>query len=226
MMASQSVPRNRSERRAQARTNRSSTTEVSLSQPSREPSTNKTLLDIAFERQLLNGSPTSTSPSIMATRISPDGTLLESESLPELQDPEPTPYLDIALYITTLTILHFTLTVLVHYQYAAEPPSLPSILYSSTIASPTPALLLVIVSMLHPRSSFIITQALFAVLSVAAGAWLVHASNKDPYMAVMKKAPPLGTLWVWAFIEMRWEWAAGSLGVVGAWGWYNGYRMY
>jgi len=66
----------------------------------------------------------------------------------------------------------------------------------------------------------------FAALSVGAGTWLVYASNEDPYMAVMKKAPPLGTLWVWAVVEMRWEWAVGCLGVVGGWGWWQGYGIY
>jgi len=53
----------------------------------------------------------------------------------------------------------------------------------------------------------------------------VHASNEDPYLAVMKKAPALGTLWVWATVEMRWEWAAACLGLVGGWGWWKGYAL-
>ncbi len=214
---------NRRERRAQARANLAIKDEVPLRQPSRDIPAHKTLIDLASERQLLNTTSQSSPPSITTTRINPDGTLsaIDSDSSDAI-----TPYLDVILYTATLTMLHFTLTLLVHHQYATTPPSVPSILYTSTVASPTPALILILVSILHPRSSYLLTQILFAFLSVAAGGWLVHASNEDPYMAVMKKAPPLGTLWVWAIVEMRWEWAVMCLGVVAGWGWWKGYSMF
>ena len=216
---------NRRERRSQARKNKDIQNEVTFSQPSREGPRGKTLLDIANERHLLSN-PSQTNPSITTTRIQPDGSLsLEGENN-GISGPTATPYLDIFLYTTTLTLLHYTLTLLVHHQYASSPPSLPQLFYDSTVASATPALILILVAILHPRSSQIATQVLFATLSIVAGAWLVYASNEDPYMAVMKKAPPLGTLWVWAVVEMRWEWAIGSLGVVAGWGWWKGYSIY
>ena len=216
----------RRERRAQARANSSTKNEVPLHQPSRDAPTHKTLLDIASDRQLLNNNtPQSSSPSITTTKINPDGTISNIESASDFADAT-TPYLDVFLYTTTLTMLHFTLTVLVHHQYAITAPSLTSILYTSTVASPTPALILVLVAILHPRSSHLLTQISFAFLSVAAGAWLIHASNEDAYIAVMKKAPPLGTLWVWAIVEMKWESAVGCLSVVAGWGWWKGYSMF
>lgn len=214
----------RRQRRAQAR-GKATDIEVPLTQPSRDVPSHKTLLDIANERQLLNSS-SQTPLSITTTKINPDGSLSALEPIEGSSDPIETPYLDIALYTITLAILHFTLTVLVHHQYATTRPSLPTLFYDSTIVSPTPVLLLILVSILHPRSSHIATQLLFATLSVVAGAWLVYASNEDPYMAVMKKAPSLGTLWVWAIVEMRWEWAVGCLGLVAGWGWWKGYAMY
>lgn len=215
---------NRRERRAQARPNPATNNGVPLHQPSRDAPTHKTLFDIASERQLLNTTSQSSPPSITTTNINPDGTLTTIDSASNSPDAT-TSCLDVFLYTATLTMLHFTLTVLVHHQYAATPPSLTSILYTSTVTSPTPALIVVLVSILHPRSSLLPTQILFAFLSVAAGAWLVYASNEDAYMAVMKKAPPLGTLWVWAIVEMRWEWAVGCLSVVAGWGWWKGYSM-
>ena len=214
---------NRKERRAQARAKPDT---VPLSQPSRKTPRAKTLLEIASERQLLNTSSQDPTPSITTMKINPDGTLSTTDLDSDSSGPDATPYLDFALYTTTLTVLHFTLTVLVHHQYATSPPSLPSLFYSSTVASPTPALLLILVALLHPRSAHLATQLIFAVLSIVAGAWLVYASNEDPYMAVMKKAPPLGTLWVWAIVEMRWEWAVGCLGIVAGWGWWNGYSIF
>ena len=216
---------NRRERRAQARANPAAKSDIPLQQPSREAPSHKTLFDIAAERQLLNTTSRSSPPSITTTKINPDGTIETIDSASDSPD-DATPFLDVFLYTATLIMLHFTLTVLVHHQYATTPPSLTSILYTSTVASPTPVLILVLVSILHPRSSHLLTQILFAFLSVAAGAWLVHASNEDGYLAVMKKAPPLGTLWVWAIIEMKWEWAVGCLGVVAGWGWWKGYSMF
>lgn len=217
---------NRKERRAQARTATSTSNHVPLHQPTRGVPTTKTLLDIASERQLVNIAPGSPAPSITTTRINPDGSIPPPNADSERAYQSSTTYLDIALYTITLTMLHFTLSVFVHHQYATEPPSLPSLFYKSTVKSPTPALLLMLVSMLHPRSSQLLVQTLFAALSVGAGAWLVHASNEDPYLAVMKKAPPLGTLWVWAIVEMNWECAVGCLSVVGGWGWWKGYSMF
>lgn len=214
----------RRERRAQAQ-GQNSERDVPLIQPSKTTPKHKTLLDIANERQLWSKSDNS-SPSITTTKIHPDGSLSTLEPNDGSSDPVETPYLDIILYTVTLALLHFTLTVLVHHQYATTPPSLPSLFYESTIASPTPALLLILVAILHPRSHQIAIQLLFVTLSIVAGAWLVYASNEDPYMAVMKKAPPLGTLWVWAVVEMRWEWAIGCLGLVASWAWWKGYAMY
>ena len=226
VMTNPSHPRNRKERRAQARANPSASKDIPLNQPSREPQSSKTLLDIVNERQLLTISPESANPSITTAKIKPDGSLSEldnsSVDSPGLDAP---PYVDIALYTVSLTLLHFTLSVLVHNQYATEPPILSSLFYASTVRSPTPVLLFVIVAVLHPRSSHVFIQALFAVLSLVAGAWMIRASNEDPYLAVMKKAPPLGTLWVWAIVEMRWEWAVGCLVSVGAWGWWQGYSI-
>ena len=51
----------------------------------------------------------------------------------------------------------------------------------------------------------------------------MKATNEEPYMAVMRKAPALGTLWVWAVVESRWEVAAAALAMVCSWGWLKGY---
>lgn len=214
-------PRNRKERRAQAK--QSSANEVPLSQPSRSAPEGKTLLDIAAERQLLSKE-SSSSPRITTTKINPDGSL-SSEKSDSHAESEPTPYLDIGLYTITLTLLHLTFTVLTHNQYASTPPSLPSLLYKSTIASPTPLLLLMLVGTLHPRAGHPLVQGLFALISMVCGMWLVHTTNRDAYLATMQKAPPLGTLWVWSVVELKWEIAAVFLAIVAAWGWWCGYGI-
>ena len=221
------TPRNRKERRAQARSSGTPTAkDIPLAQPHRSSTGQKTLLEIAAERQLLAGS-SKENTSVVTTSINPDGSLSQIDesaaSAAEGDEDISTPYLDVFLYTSTLTILHFTLTLLTHHQYDSEPPKLIPLFLSSTVYSPTPLILSLLVWILHPRASSPFVQMSFAVLSIACGAWLVRATNDEPYMAVMRKAPALGTLWVWAVVESKWEVAAAGLGIVGSWSWWNGY---
>jgi hypothetical protein len=232
-MATSNPPRNRKERRAQAHSKASPKTPkgspITLSQPSRAAPPHKTLLEIAAERELVNvrtQSSSEDSPSIVTTVINPDGTISELPHPASSAEPVPTPHLDVALHSITLTLFHFTLTVLVHHQYATELPSVKGLFLSSTVFSPTPWLILVLVLLLHPRSSDLPVQVLFAAMSIVAGGWLVYATNEEPYMAVMRKAPALGTLWVWAIVELKWECAVACLGVVGSAAWWNGYTIF
>jgi hypothetical protein len=43
---------------------------------------------------------------------------------------------------------------------------------------------------------------IFLLISLLLGAQLIAISNDAGYYAVMKKAPPIGTLWVWTVMEM------------------------
>ena len=227
---------NRRERRAQAapaqaqaqaqpqsKSSSFATPKVPLFQPSRTPPSHKTLLEIAQERQLLKSGAKDAlvdSQSITTTTIYTDRSSSNPNSLDSAS------FLDTVFYTATLTIIHFTLTFLVHHQYASEPPSLGPLFLSSSVFSPTPFLFLVLVSVLHTRTSHPATQVLFAAMSIVAGSWLVYATNDEPYMAVMKKAPALGTLWIWAIVEMRWEWAVVCLSLVAGWGWWKGYTFF
>ncbi|KAI4163075.1 MAG: hypothetical protein LQ348_007840 [Seirophora lacunosa] len=224
-MTSSEAPRNRKDRRAQAK----QPTDIPLARPPKqEAPKGKTLLEIASERKLLQTSNNTTStPSITTTRINPDGSITSS---PDPADPSSTApadyYLDILLYASSLILLHFTLALLVHHQYATSPPSLVSVFLSSTVFSSAPWLILLLVAALHPRAAHPVMQAGFAAMSVVAGGWLVRASNEDPYLAVMKRAPALGTLWVWGVVELRWEAAAACLAVTGGWSWWMGYGVW
>ncbi|KAL8703533.1 MAG: hypothetical protein Q9201_003290 [Fulgogasparrea decipioides] len=223
-MASQEPPRNRKERRAQVR-QQQSPSDIPLAQPKKQAAKGKTLLEIAEERQLLQKSNTgnTASPSFTTTRINPDGSITE---VPDPSSPTSTPYLDTVLYTTSLTLLHFTLTLLVHHQYATERPHLFPLFLESTVFSPAPSLILLLVALLHPQASQPLLQVVFAGMAIVAGSWLVKATNDDPYLAVMKKAPALGTLWVWAVVELRWDIALVCLMVTGALGWWKGYSVW
>ena len=223
-MAPQEAPRNRKERRAQVKQH-SSPDDIPLAHPEQQAPKGKTLIDIAEERQLLQIS-NKGSPSITTTRINPDGSITEIPEISGSSENVSTHYLDILLYSTSLILLHFTLTFLVHHQYGSERPSLLPLFLSSTVYSPAPWLVVLLVALLHPRASHPLMQLVFAAMAIIAGACLVRASNDDPYMAVMKKAPALGTLWVWGIVELRWETAAACLVMTGTWGRWKGYTFW
>lgn len=223
-MSSSAKPRNRKERRAQAREQGDA---VRLEQPLRGPPASKTLVQLAEERELL-GSSSAPPVSISTTNINPDGSITSEradKSAVAWKDNASSLYLDIALYTVSLTLLHLTLAVLVHNQYAQTPPSVPALFYETTIASPAPWLLLLLVAGLHPRAADPFAQVFFGIASVACGCWLVKTTNTDAYLATMRKAPPLGTLWIWAVVELRWEAAVATLALVAGWGWLVGYSL-
>ena len=85
-----------------------------------------------------------------------------------------------------------------------------------------------IVYMLHPkeRANTPRVQILFFVMAVCAGCWLVRASNLEGYFAVMQRAPPLGTLWIWSVIELKLWRAVASLAMVVAFLFVGGYSMF
>lgn len=144
---------------------------------------------------------------------------------------------DAILWSITLTMLHFTLDVLVTHQYAVEiswpviikraAQAFPGIALPKTIHHPSTnkhiAILLLVYSF-HPHPSpsvllpplpsriqYSLHQLLFLVCSIAAGCYLVHISNTNGYYAVMKQAPPVGCLWIWAVIELDLLWGTVSL---------------
>lgn len=231
-MAESQPPRNRKERRAQAKKNVGIADNITLAQPARDGPNQKTLIEIAAERQLLSQSSLKYndlgSENTSVLTINPDGSVSHpSEMISSTAEEETiSPWLDVALYTSTLLFLHFTLTLLVVHQYSHSRPEIWPLFLSSTVFSRTPPLLLLLIAFLHPRASHPAMQVGFTVMAIAAGAYLVKISNEDPYMAVMKQAPELGTLWVWSVVESRWELALAGVLAVAGWGWVRGYGFW
>ncbi len=68
-------------------------------------------------------------------------------------------------------------------------------------------------------------QIIFLAASVVAGCYLIHVTNKYGYLAVMKRAPPVGCLWVWSVIELDLPFALLSLACAAAFLWRGGYSI-
>lgn len=75
------------------------------------------------------------------------------------------------------------------------------------------------------RYQSILRQTIFFMTSICAGCYLIHISNRYGYLAVMKQAPPVGCLWIWAVIELDLPYALLSLAGAGLFLWQRGYSI-
>jgi hypothetical protein len=141
----------------------------------------------------------------------------------------------------SLSSLHFTLSFLTLHQYAQQDVlSLPDIL-RQTLLTAFPALTLLI-HVVHGHALPVawaansspgvrvalkmIQQLALVFVSNLAGCYLIYLTNDRGYYAVMKRAPAIGTLWVWSVIELG---LIGALvGVIGPglYAWWNGYGVW
>lgn len=250
---SSAAPRNRKERRSAAKDGRAAES-IPMAQPDRSGPKGKTLFDLAAEREAIlsgrrqaarpaNSTESSEEPSVVT--INPDGTLSgpDGEPLPDIisekikasmeggqtgvtdtVEAEESPLAEALLYTVTLSMLFFTLTVLVTQQYGmSRDVAWSDIIWKTGSNAP---FLFFAVHLLHPRAGSWWTQTLFLGMSVACGCWLITASSEYGYMAVMKKAPGVGTLWIWSVLESRVEIAFLGLACVVSYYWYGGYSLF
>lgn len=237
---------NRKQKRAQNKTSTKSDSEVDV--PLALPPENgqreaKTLYEIAAERQAAltpDAQGFDKAPNrdnVINVAIGPNGEIrpLDGSTLPVQTTEDIDPWLDTLLLASSLSALHFTLEALTVHQYADELRW--KAIFWHTILQAFPILILLvhfahghIVSLkLGRRGTPIISvmkQIVFVGIANVAGCYLVYLTNDKGYMAVMKNAPSIGTVWVWAVIELG---LAGALaGVAGPslYAWYYGYGIF
>ena len=223
-MSEKRVPQNRRERRAAARENGikiESEKDIPMLQPDRSGPKGKTLYDLAEERQALlaQGQP--------FDRKHEDGKVRDEEgNVLEAVDDNPLGKFGDAVFFTlTLSMLHTTLDVLVYNQYRQEIEWSPIFIRTATII---PVLFLVIYTL---RSDYalrfpVLRQFFYLCTSILAGCYMIYAGNTFDYFAVMKRAPPLGTLWILSVIEMTLPYALFSVLVDLGFLWWNGYTTF
>ncbi|CRK15571.1 hypothetical protein BN1708_002784 [Verticillium longisporum] len=219
---------------------------IKLAHPDRSDPTEETLLQMAHERGLFQQADADprnkTAPkSTKSTKSTPPA---ESDSEDEAADadaddtgelsPQAERIMDSLLWTVSLAMLHFTLDVVVQHQYGIDIDWHAIILRALQAF----AALLVLFYVLHAHPSkpaFVprlplryqdpLRQLIFFTMSVTAGCYLIYITNTFGYLAVMKKAPTLGCLWVWAVIELPLGPAAASLVICAAFLWQGGYDI-
>ncbi|EMC98184.1 hypothetical protein BAUCODRAFT_23002 [Baudoinia panamericana UAMH 10762] len=223
------APRNRRERRAAARETGkpvaapTSAPKLKLAQPDRSKPKDKTLLDLYEEKKSLleQGQPFDLKHEDGLIRDE-GGNILEAG----LGESEPIgPVGDAVFWSVSLSMLHFTLDVLVYNQYRQEIEWTPIFKRTLTIL-PVLFLLILMLRSETARKFPTVRQTFFLVASIVAGCYTIHVTNRYDYYAVMKQTPALGTLWIWSFIEMNLPFAGASVLADLAYMWYKGYTMY
>jgi hypothetical protein len=223
--------RNRAQRRAAAHENSSKTTShldqskapYELGLPDRSGPKGKTLYEIAAERQAELEKEGFYEKNPPPSKASGEGSY--SEFLSDEDDEPIGPVGEAFVWGISLAMLHFTFDVMVFHQYRQE-------IEWGTIMRKTgkmlPALFFVIYA-LHSKFAQrfpVIKQWLFLATSIAAGCYLVKSGNQDGYYAVMKSAPPVGTLWVWCVVEMNLKYALAHIVIMIGYAWWNGYGAF
>lgn len=217
-----------------------------MATPPMQQRRSKTLFEIAAERQAeLGGQGISATSSIkpeniVQLKIGEDGKIQADDdargqgaSGGETQ-PE-TPWLDALLLATSLAAVHFTLEVLTVHQYSQELRFPPIVAHTLLVALPT---LTVVVALFHglllPARTVSAAvrgwvlagrQLVYLLTANVAGCYLIQMTNDEGYYAVMKNAPGIGTLWVWAVLELGLLGALAGVVGPGFYAWWNGYGI-
>ncbi|KAK0703856.1 hypothetical protein B0T26DRAFT_657334 [Lasiosphaeria miniovina] len=216
---------------------------LKLRQPDRSGPSTKTLLELAEERDLFVLAKNKEDANKKAKRAETHGESIQrggedgddgDDDGAELS-PTTERILDTILWTISLAMLHFTLDVLVQHQFSAD-----RVVWAKVWTRAGQALLVfaMLFYPLHPHPSNpsilpglpkrvqpIIRQSIFFVASICAGCYLIHITNTYGYMAVMKRAPPVGCLWVWSVIELDLPWAVLSLASAGSFLLLKGYSI-
>ncbi|KAK0719088.1 hypothetical protein B0T21DRAFT_386704 [Apiosordaria backusii] len=230
-----------------ARQRKDPTTKIRLRQPDRSGPTEKTLLEIAQERNLFaeaqkrqdalrkNARKSETDDDDSSDEGDDEEEEDGEEDKEEGLSPTAERVLETMLWTLSLSMLHFTLDVLVQHQYSADWIVWPKVWERFFQAVLVFGLL---VYTLHPHTSkptlvpglplrfqSAVRQSIFFACSVCAGCYMIYITNMFGYLAVMKQAPSLGCLWVWSVIELELPWAVLSLAGAGGFLWLNGYDI-
>ncbi|KAK3952238.1 hypothetical protein QBC32DRAFT_146258 [Pseudoneurospora amorphoporcata] len=216
---------------------------IKFQYPDRSGPKEKTLLELAEERGLFaqaqkkqeENDLKAKAPNITKIPITKPKAKDDQDNEPPPLSPGAERFLETTLYTMSITMLHFTLDVLVQNQYSADRIVWPKVcmralqalfvfgllIYTLHAHSSNPTIL----PGLPARFQNHARQVIFLVTSVCSGCYLIHITNTYGYLAVMKQAPPVGCLWVWSVVELELPWAVLSLAVAGTYLKVRGYDI-
>ncbi|KAI1435140.1 hypothetical protein GGR50DRAFT_348385 [Xylaria sp. CBS 124048] len=237
----------------QTRRERKAAAEIKLAQPDRSGPSEKTLLDLALERNLFDQADQHPANRRKGGPGPRNGNGKDGDDDDAKLSPTAERVMETILWTVSLAMLHFTLDVLVQHQYAMD------IVWHQIVTRSLLALVgkkcdartrlpscsrlcgqffFAFFYVLHPHASSPvlvpglplrfqepIRQAIFLIAGTISGCYLIHITNAYGYLYVMKRSPPLGCLWIWSIIELNLPWALLSLSVTGGYFYQGGYSL-
>ncbi|KAH6612343.1 hypothetical protein B0J18DRAFT_447515 [Chaetomium sp. MPI-SDFR-AT-0129] len=218
---------------------------IKLQQPDRSGPTEKTLLELADERGLFEQAQkhereirkeAAPIPIPRAQKIKTGDAKRETDDDDETGfSPGVERVFETVLWSVSLATLHFTFDVLVQHQYNVDSVVWPKVWARFGQAVLVFGLLVYVfhphpanpglIPGLPPRYQSALRQIIFFATSLSAGCYLIYITNSFGYLAIMKRAPPLGCLWVWSVIELELPWAILSLSGAASFVWAKGYSI-
>lgn len=223
-------PQNRRARRAAAKASGKPIAEpttaprLKLAQPDYSRPKEKTLLDLYNDNKelIVKGQPFNNDRHADGLVRDENGDVLQRK----MRDDEAVgPVADAFFWAVSLAMLHLTLDVLAQNQYRHE-IDVQALLWRTATVLPVLWLLLYLLRSSSARRWRLSRQTFFFIVAIATGCYTIRVANRFSYYAVMKQAPPLGTLWIYSVIEMDLPFALVSLLVNGAYLWYNSFSIY
>ncbi|KUI63027.1 hypothetical protein VP1G_10164 [Cytospora mali] len=213
--------------------------DIKLRQPDRSGPTEKTLLQLAEERELFKQADVKQRQNRHHQQEiqKPGGDAQHGQGDDEDEEglsPTAERIMETLLYSVSLAMLHFTLDVLVQRQYGE------TVEWYNIVERATQAFMVfaALVYALHPHSAVTTVvpglplgyqpaarQTIFLAISLVAGCYLIYITNEYSYLAVLKQAPPVGALWVWSVIELNLGLAVLTLAGSGLFFWQGGYTI-
>ncbi|OQO10274.1 hypothetical protein B0A48_04632 [Cryoendolithus antarcticus] len=225
------APGNRRERRAAAKSSSQSiapptkTPNIKMAHPDRSGPKGKTLLDLYDEKRDLLSQGQPFDPKHLDGAVRDEGGNILTAGLGSPDDEPIGVFGQAVFWSVCLAMFHFTMDVLTFNQYRQEIVWGPIWKRTFTVLPVLWLLVYITRSELAQRWQ-VARQVFFLGVAVAAGCYTIHVGNNFAYYAVMKQAPPLGTLWVWSVIEMQLPYAAASVLPVVAYLYFNGYAVF
>ncbi|KIK65353.1 hypothetical protein GYMLUDRAFT_38801 [Collybiopsis luxurians FD-317 M1] len=141
-------------------------------------------------------------------------------------DPSPYPLvdeiLDTSLFIIPFCSLLLLMEILVHNQYNRH-ATYGALLERMSTGGPILALFIFFIHR-HKRSRRV--QIFLFVLSCVVGPRLMYLIARGSWLVNMRQCPPLATIWVYTALELDLGPCVVSLGVTGAYVWWNGFQKY
>lgn len=229
-MEEDSTPRNRKERRAAARESGkpvsppTSQPKIKMAHPDRSKPQTKTMMDLYDDKKSLIDQGQPFDPKYEDNKVRDEGGNILEAGLGGPDDEPIGPLGNAVFWSLTLSMIHFTLDVLVYNQYHQD-ILWREIFQRTGVILP---ILFLVVWMLGTETAnkfATVKQVVYCAIGIAAGCYTIHITNAYDYFFVMKQAPPLGTLWIWSVIEMRLPYAAVSVAADLGYLWWMGYSV-